>query len=306
VTRAERAPLRVVLAGALGAVTLLTGCDVGRAATSDPSPTAVTSSSTPEGPVSPTAYVALGDSFTAAPFVPVTDVAGGCFRSDSNYPALVAEELSPATFVDVSCGGAASRDLVRPQSVAEGRAQVPPQLRAVRPEADLVTVGIGGNDGNLFTQLVCGFTRQRFAQCDVASTADVESTLARTRTDVAQTLRRVVRAAAPDALVLLVGYPRLVDTSRTCPALPLRGEQLAQVARVEQRLRSTLMAAARQAGAQFLDLYDASLGHEICSDDPWINGERTDRSQALAYHPFAAEQEAVAGLVAQRWKEHLS
>jgi lysophospholipase L1-like esterase len=218
----------------------------------------------------------------------------------------VTTALQPARFVDVSCGGADSRDLVGPQRVAGGDATVPAQLRAVRRDADLVTVGIGGNDGNLFTQLVCGFTRERFAQCDVSSDGDVEATLARTEADVTSVLRAAVRKAAPGALVLLVGYPRLVDPTTSCPALPLRGAQRAQVAAVEQRLRSTLRAAARQAGVSFLDLFGPSAGHQVCSTDPWVNGGRTDRSRALAYHPFAEEQQSVARLVEARWREHAS
>ena len=38
-------------------------------------------------------YVALGDSYTAAPFVPLTDVASGCYRSSNNYPRLLAAAL---------------------------------------------------------------------------------------------------------------------------------------------------------------------------------------------------------------------
>ena len=75
-TPAERPRRRAVVAVALASLSLLAGCTSGRADTTDPTPTAVTSSSTPEGPASPRAYVALGDSYTAAPFVPVTDVAG--------------------------------------------------------------------------------------------------------------------------------------------------------------------------------------------------------------------------------------
>ena len=55
-------------------------------------------------------YVALGDSYTAAPLVPVTDVANGCFRSDHNYPALAAKALG-AELEDRSCGGARTADL---------------------------------------------------------------------------------------------------------------------------------------------------------------------------------------------------
>ena len=38
-------------------------------------------------------YVALGDSYTAAPLVPDTDTTNGCLRSTNNYPALVAAAL---------------------------------------------------------------------------------------------------------------------------------------------------------------------------------------------------------------------
>ncbi|HET6561795.1 MAG TPA: GDSL-type esterase/lipase family protein, partial [Marmoricola sp.] len=98
-------------------------------------------------------YVALGDSFTAAPYVPSTSLAEGCFRSDGNYPQIVAAELG-AVLHDVSCSGADSSDLTGRQSVAGGRGTVPPQLDAVPADADLVTVGIGGNDQNLFHTLI--------------------------------------------------------------------------------------------------------------------------------------------------------
>ena len=302
-TRADRPRRRAVLAGALAALGLLSACDAGNAQTSEP--TAKVSSASPDTPRAPEVYVALGDSYTAAPFVPTTDVAGGCFRSNGNYPSLVAARLEPRRFVDVSCGGADSTDLAGRQVITDD-ASVPPQFRALRRDADLVTVGIGGNDGDLFERLSCSFTRQQAAQCDqVPGTSDVASTLAQTRSSVATALQHVKRTS-PDAYVLLVGYPRLVDTTTRCSSLPLRGESQDHAAEVEQQLRATLRAAARDAGVHFLDLWPASRGHEICSDDPWVNGVHTDRRRALAYHPFAAEQEAVARLVEARWRAHAS
>ena len=305
-TRAESTRRRSVLGGGLAALalsTLLTGCDTGNAQT----PRSQTSTSVaPEGEAradAPRTYAALGDSYSSAPLVPTTDVSGGCFRSDANYPSLVAERLEPARFVDVTCSGADSGDVLGPQSVGGGEGTVPAQLRAVRRDADLVTIGIGGNDGNLFTRLVCSFSRQELPQCrSLPGTSDVAGTLERTRADVTASLRRVVRRAAPDALVLLVGYPRLVDPALSCPSLPLRRDQQEQFQRVEQQLRATLRTAAARAGVRFLDLWPASRGHEICSDDPWINGKDTDQQRALAYHPFAAEQKAVADLVAESWE----
>ena len=55
--------------------------------------------------------------------------------------------------------------------------------------------------------------------------------------------------------------------------------------------------AAKQTGAEFVDMYAASDGHDICSDDPWVNGRKTEPGTALAYHPLAVEQQAVADLV---------
>jgi lysophospholipase L1-like esterase len=289
---------------ALTLVTSLSACDVGRADTPDPEVRASTAAPSEQAGPAPTAYVALGDSYAAAPFVPTTDVAGGCFRSTGNYPTLVSAQLEPETSVDVTCSGADSGDVLGPQRVANGQGTVPAQLQAVRRDADLVTIGIGGNDGNLFTRLVCSFTRNRLPQCgSLRGTRDVEQTLADTRAGVTAALRRVVRRAAPGALVLLVGYPRLVDPSRSCPSLPLGRDQQQEFAIVEQRLRTTQRQAAAAAGVEFLDLWPASRGHEICGDDPWVNGKDTDESKALAYHPFAAEQQAVADLVVQRWRQ---
>ena len=51
-------------------------------------------------------YVALGDSFTAGPYVPRTELAAGCLRSDGNYPSLVARRLHVKHFTDVDIEGA--------------------------------------------------------------------------------------------------------------------------------------------------------------------------------------------------------
>src|SRR5207253_2928468 len=102
-------------------------------------------------------YAALGDSFTAAPFVPTTSLASGCFRSSGNYPKRLARELG-ARLHDVSCSAATTDDVAHPQHFGVGdlRSSARPQLRAVRRGTELVTVGIGGNDEGLFGSLVRG------------------------------------------------------------------------------------------------------------------------------------------------------
>ena len=295
--RADR--LRSATALALGTL-LLGACSSGPSTPDDP-PTAGDgpADAVPAQPVDlPTRYVALGDSFTSAPYVPVTELAEGCFRSSGNYPNLVAEEIG-AALVDVSCGGARTDDLVQQQSFAFTDNTMPPQLKAVTPAAELVTLGIGGNDSDLFNTLVHECTRvseRPGTTCeDLVTTrqGEVGQAVSHIGRRVARSLR-LVKERAPEATVVLVGYPRLVDERASCRRMPLTDGDRRFLARVEAGLRDAMAAAARRTDAEFVDMHAASRGHEICSDDPWVNGIRTDSKRALAFHPFATGQRAVA------------
>ena len=48
-------------------------------------------------------------------------------------------------------------------------------------------------------------------------------------------------------------------------------------------------------------LVKVSKGHDICAGaDAWVNGVNTDLMRALAFHPFAEEQQAVADLIMKK------
>jgi lysophospholipase L1-like esterase len=242
--------------------------------------------------------VALGDSFTSAPLVPVTDVANGCFRSSANYPALVARALG-AKLDDRSCGGA--------QIVHLGTSQypeVPAQLTALKPDTDLVTIGMGGNDGGVFEKLTreCPRLRARDprgAPCEAAMTASgadvLLASLASTATRLTAALEEV-HEKSPEARVLVVGYPQIVAARSRCTLLPLAAGDFAYAAKVNVALNDALRRAAQASGSTYVDVAREG-GHDICSDDPWVNGPVNDQQRAAAYHPFAEEQAAVAELV---------
>ncbi len=244
-------------------------------------------------------YVALGDSFTAAPFVPVTDVANGCFRSSANYPALVASTLG-AELDDRSCGGAVTANFTASQFPG-----VAPQFSALDASTDLVTVSIGGNENTLFRRLTgkCPALRAKDpngAPCEAFMTRGgrdaLVSSIVKARPAIVAAVKEISRLA-PNAKVLVVGYPQIVSADNRCAELPLATGDYAYAVRVNRALTETMAKAARATGSTYIDIWKASQGHDICSADPWVNGSVNDQKRAARYHPFAAEQQAVATLI---------
>jgi lysophospholipase L1-like esterase len=295
-----RRPARV--AALLSGLVLAASCDSSPGTVSGPPPPVTSSperSGRPDGPAQ--RYVALGDSFTAAPLVPVTDVADGCFRSDGNYPSLLAARLD-LDLTDVSCSGATTDHLVRWQRTVQD-ASVPPQLRAVDRNTDLVTIGIGGNDLGLFATLVqtcLGLRAQDPGGAPCAHSTEGRRLLASTPRigdNVQRALERV-QHKAPQARVVLVGYPRIAPPEGTCPQLlPFATGDVAFGDDVLRAIDAAMSDAAESAGVDYLDLYRASAGHDVCSAEPWVNGRRTEAGVAAAYHPLASGAEATATLL---------
>ena len=66
-----------------------------------------------------------------------------------------------------------------------------------------------------------------------------------------------------------------------------------------EALGKATKAAAMASGAGYVDLLEASRGHDVCAgEDAWVNGIGNDLGRRAApLHPFAEEQAAVAELV---------
>ena len=258
----------------------------------------------------PVDYVALGDSFSAGPLVPVarSDPAG-CFRSTNNYPAYLAGYLEVRTYRDVTCSGARTRDLRRSQRLAFGQT-VPPQLDALSTGTDLVTVGIGGNDFGLFGSIVgtCGALRDRDphgAPCRRSFTRRVDGRAVDTKArdarlvedHVARALRAVARRA-PEADVYVVGYPRLLPERGTCAAVAFAAGDYPWGRHIARLLNDSLSGAAERAGATFVDLYPATRGHDACAGSrAWLNGRQALFGLAAGFHPFQSGMRGMARAV---------
>ena len=250
-------------------------------------------------------YVALGDSYASAagqgPFVD----AGPCNRSAHNYPAVVAEGLGLGrdddSFVDVSCSGATTADVLATQ------------VDAVTPDTDLVTLTVGGDDGGLFIDavLVCntlGLTDvlgigtpcqdHGGEQRPVLSAQGLQDDLESVQHGLGQVLQAIQRRA-PKAKVLVVNYPRLFTSGVKCGELgAVTGGDSTCLDSIERRLTAQLASAAAKSGAQLVDVYSQSLGNGICAgSQAWIAGILPAPGQALSYHPLPAGSEGVGQIV---------
>ena len=267
-----------------------TGCEGGQAADGDldlPDPVVETEVTTDVD------YVALGDSFSAGPFIGTmrTDPTG-CARSRDNYPAFLADWLDVATYTDVSCSAATTADLYDRMLMFDGKT-TRPQLDALSADTDLVTLGIGGNDFGIYDSLIrC--QDGRLATCPVAGLeADARKVAGR----VEQAVRRIGQRA-PDADVYVVGYPDILPAEGTCAAVGASEEVLGPVTRVAGLLNRSLERGATAAGATYVDMEAVSEGHDVCAKGrAWVNGPRFRAGIAAPFHPKINGMRAVAAEV---------
>lgn len=250
-------------------------------------------------------YVAFGDSYTAAAFTgPHTDTSDGCWRSDGNYPHLVAAELD-LDLTDVSCGGASSEDLAgSQQNTLRDAGPRPPQLDALTEDTELVTLSFGGNDFGLIADLISGCVLAGIQDPDGSPCTDTRG--AKLDRRVARVQARLVEAIgdvterSPDARILLVSYPQIYPPEGTCENLKLATGDLDYARRVIELLVDAQAAAAAEANVELVDVYTPSAGHDICGEEPWIAGHTVERKgKATPYHPYPEHQQLVADLVTE-------
>jgi lysophospholipase L1-like esterase len=256
--------------------------------------------------VSAPSYVALGDSYAAGPLIPVqTGKPAGCLRSTENYPAIVARILALPDVRDVSCSAATTENLAAAQPVQPGVNA--PQFDALSEDTDLVTLTIGGNDigfGSIISECATRSPREPAgAACRDFYTADGADQLVEridaTAPKIAAALDEI-EARAPDARVLLVGYPAILpDSGPGCfPAIPFSPGDVAYLRETEKRLNDMLADEAEDADVYFIDTYTPFIDHDVCQlpGTKWIEG-LIPTAPAAPVHPNGLGMSAMATAV---------
>jgi lysophospholipase L1-like esterase len=251
----------------------------------------------------PGPYVALGDSYTAGPLV--LDQVGApvaCARSDNNYPSVVAAATGVKQFSDASCSGATTEHMTGPQPVPFGIHA--PQFDALRPDTALVTIGIGGNDVGLVGAAVTCVVRGLLAPTGTACRSSfakpgggdrLVDQIAATGPKIAGTLQGI-HARSPQARVLVVGYPDVTPKGRSCyPLVPLSTDDVTYVDEMMRHTNAMLAEQAAANDAEYVDTYDESTGHDICTalGTRWFEG-LLPTAPAAPIHPNALGEASMA------------
>lgn len=218
-------------------------------------------------------YVALGDSYSSGVGAGDYGDSGGCKRSANAYPQLWADANAPANFSFVACLGAKTDNVLSEQ------------LSALSADTSLVTVSVGGNDA--------GFT-DVMIDCTLSDDAGCESRIAEAKAFATEELPgklddvySQISAKAPNAKVVVVGYPRFYEIGGSCDG-GLSDVKRTAINSGADTLAEVTSTRASAAGFSFVDVRSAFSGHEICSADWWLRSVTVPVDES--YHPTAAGQ----------------
>jgi lysophospholipase L1-like esterase len=217
-------------------------------------------------------YVALGDSYSSG--VGAGSTSGSCEQSPNAYPSLWAK-ASGASFTFAACTDATTTDVINSQ------------LSALSAATTLVSVTAGGDD--------VGFP-SIMETCVLESTSSCESAVAKAETYASTTLPgnldkmlADIRAKAPSAKIIVVGYPDFYDTSVSlCIGLSSADHQTLDAGIND--LDGILATAAAKYSDTFADVRSKFAGHELCDGSAWLNSVTLPIGNS--YHPTATGQKS--------------
>ncbi|GAB3248374.1 SGNH/GDSL hydrolase family protein [Kineosporia babensis] len=205
-------------------------------------------------------YVALGDSYASGVGASVYDESSGdCLRSPKSYPRSWSRKHPKLKLKDVTCSGA---------RIPQVRAN---QLSALSRRTKLVTINIGGNDAG-FRTTVDACLGGTDAQCEGATALAINYSQTTLITEL-QSLYADIKTLAPNAKLIVLGYPYLVDGEGTgsCGDVTPNAQRRALFTKTVDAVNQGIITATTQAKVKFVEMRPAFDGHEVCTDDPWLH-----------------------------------
>ncbi|KQW47720.1 hypothetical protein ASC77_14925 [Nocardioides sp. Root1257] len=215
------------------------------------------------------AYVALGDSYSSGVGTrSYIDDGTSCQRSNLAYPKLVANQKGYALNFK-ACSGAKIPD-------------VNGQLSALSTGTAYVTVSVGGNDAG-FSGVLTECAKPGWASnCD-GRINTAQTYINNTLPGALATLYASIRSKAPNAKVVVVGYPRVFNGEDCNAATFFSPAEETRLNQTADLLNGKLAAAASAKGFAFANPTSRFVGHAVCDSPEWLNGLSNPISDS--YHP---------------------
>ena len=221
-------------------------------------------------------YVALGDSYSSGLGAgSMISSSGSCDRSTNAFSQLWANANHPASYVSVACSGATTSTVISTQ------------LSALSAATTLVSITVGGNDvGFSSTMETC--VLESTSNCVAAIQAGEAQISSSLPGDLSNVLGDIA-SDAPNARVIVLGYPDLYDLSKSSTCIGLSTTDRTDLNQAAGDLDAAIQTAASAHGDAFVDVRPAFAGHNICDSSPWLHSVNIlDVSES--YHPTAAGQ----------------
>ena len=249
----------------------------------------------------------------------------------------MAAQLGIRTHRDATCGSATTDDFYAPQDLPLG-GQNPPQLDRLTRTTDLVTVGIGGNDAGIAgagmdclnalpvpnplppgtipplpdnpvpvigSEVPLGGCKEKYAG------GGVDKLSQRIRASEPKLVRafKRIHAIAPKARILAIDYLAIVPDHGCYPFLPATDEDMAYIHAKFLELNAMVKRAARKGGAEFVNTFTPTIGHDLCQLPHLRYGETfgpsvNDPAVGVPAHPNAAGARAQAAIVLDHLQRH--
>ncbi|MEV0199719.1 SGNH/GDSL hydrolase family protein [Nonomuraea sp. NPDC050691] len=238
--------------------------------------------------------------------LPAGEGAAPCHRARGSYVPLVAGAHrfgGGAGFW--ACSGATTGQLLRGQHGQR------PQVARVDRSTSLVTVTIGGNDAGFARVLTACIVKLPWSSACVDQDAEVARRVDGLRSGLHGVLREL-RARAPQARIIVLGYPRPFPARPADRVDNLSTEDQLWLNRVTRRLNDVMREAAAgfdravaafggPGSVEFVDAYDAFDGHEAGTAQPYLNRlvvhVKELRVDSRSFHPTGAGYRRFAELV---------
>ncbi len=222
-------------------------------------------------------YVALGDSYSSG--VGSGSYINSCDVSQSAYPYLYDKANSSITFADPSCSGAKTTDVISGQ------------LSALSSSTNLVSITIGGNDAG-FSTVMEDCVLEGTSGC-VSAVNSAENYAKTTLPGLLDKVYTDIHADAPNAHVIVIGYPEFYDLSQSGSCVGLSGTSRTAINGAADVIDSVISTeVAKYSGDSFVyeDVRSNFSGHEICDSNSWLHSLNwLDISES--YHPTADGQQ---------------